>query len=151
MKIIGIDPGETTGIAICDTDELPHWRWKFDQLGPEEHHLELSDLLEMLYPSRIVYERFENRGNQAARLVSCEYIGVIKRYAQAHYRHQEVIVQSASQAKAFWTNDKLKAILLWKGNDLKHAMDATRHVLYYLMQSKQLPEEYLEALRRTTG
>lgn len=148
MKIIGIDPGETTGLAVCYID-APLIQWEFEQIGPQEHHLQLSDFLEAHYPNKIVYERFENRGNQAARLVSCEYIGVIKRYDQAHHKHQELIVQSASQAKGFWTNDKLKACFLYKTN-LKHAMDATRHVLYYLMQSKQLPEEYLAALHRTT-
>jgi hypothetical protein len=150
MKIIGIDPGETTGIAVCYINE-GLIDWKFEQLGPKEHHLDLLNSLEATFPNRIVCERFENRGNQAARLVSCEYIGVVKYYNQEHDRMQELIFQNASQAKGFWTNDKLKACSLWKGTGLKHAMDATRHVLYYLMQSKQLPEEYLEALRRTTG
>ena len=141
MKIIGIDPGETTGLAIYSTYD----DWSFKQVGPQEHHLALWGFLTQEKPDIIVFERFENRGNQAARLISLEYIGVVKLWAS--FNQPNLVMQSASQAKGFWTNDKLKACSLWKGTSLKHAMDATRHVLYYLMQTKQLPVEYTSALR----
>lgn len=153
MKIIGIDPGVTTGICIYDSEcaRSSGYDWQFMQLGPTEHHEDLWDLLLNEFPHVIVCESFSNRGKAAVDLIPREYIGVVKFYKQhimdATFDYRELIMQSPSQAKAFWTNDKLKACSLWKGTGLKHAMDATRHVLYYLMTKQLLPEEYLSALR----
>jgi hypothetical protein len=151
MKIVGIDPGVTTGISVYDSEVVDlKWRWQFEQLGPEEHHDTLFWFLKNVDPNIIVCEKFDNRGKMAADLIPREYIGVIKASYQASLiakRPVELVMQSPSQAKGFWTNDKLKACSLWKGTGLKHAMDATRHVLYYLMQTKQLPPEYLATLK----
>jgi len=147
MKIVGIDPGETTGLVYYNDVEVPNW--DFVQLGPLEHHEELWYTLYVIQPHIIVCEKFDHRANMAAKLMPLEYIGIVKLWSVLNWQNSstELVMQSPSQAKGFWTNEKLKAVSLWKGNGLKHSMDATRHVLYYMMTNQLLPQEFLEALK----
>jgi hypothetical protein len=61
-------------------------------------------------------------------LASVEYIGIVKLHQQVF--GTTVVWQSATTAKAFWTDDKLRAYGLYAPG-MKHARDATRHYLYY--------------------
>lgn len=149
MFIIGLDPGGTTGWASLDTNS---GEWTHSQLGPHEHHLELEKCLESVLPRKmhaLVCESFEYRRDQRdnVQLVSREYIGVVKLFAQKY--GTPVVFQTASQGKAFWKDEKLKLCNLHvPGNP--HANDATRHVLAYMLRyqrSTPLLQSYLEALR----
>jgi hypothetical protein len=126
-KIVGIDPGGTTGLVIYDHNEKS---WKGMELVGE-HYQALHNTLHDAEPDVIVCERFDYRPKQGSvDLDPVEYIGVIKLYCQqfnvpAHYQDQ------LKGHKGLWTNDKLKVLGLYvpgKG----HAMDAMRQVLYYL-------------------
>lgn len=126
------------------------------QMGPGPHHMELWHFLEQ-HTTRntiIVCESFEFRKNDrdATRdnivLVSKEYIGVVNLYEQ--YYHEttsnqpgefRVRYQTAGNVipgpsrKAFWTNDKLEAVgrLTKPVTPWRHANDAMRHLLYYMV------------------
>lgn len=131
-RILAIDPGTTTGLAVY----LPERKViETRQIGPEDHH---EVLYKLCYQSdEIVCEDFNFRPNPGRRKIvldSKEYIGVVKLVNQQYgipYR-----LQQPSQAKNLWDDKKLKALRLngsplWSpGNP--HAMDALRHLLYYL-------------------
>lgn len=145
MRIISLDPGGTTGIAIYDdkafdSEDL----WRRYSLGPKEHHAELwHELLTEGPFNAVVYENFlyQRRDVDAGvslELISREYIGIIK---LAHQRHpgetSKLVVQSPSIGKdtpgTFWNDKKLRQLGLWVSSE--HERDATRHLLYYVSQT----------------
>ena len=136
--ILAFDPGGTTGVCNITFDSRGGRSCQLDQLGPEEHHLQLSQLIKKVgeLPDRlfIVCERFEYRAHSKAglRLDSREYIGVIKQTAQE--LSLPVVMQSAVQAKGFVTNEHIKRAGLYK-TSYRHAMDAVRHAMYFLINN----------------
>lgn len=135
MKIIGIDPGGTTGIATYTTTQSSRL-FRRIQLGPHEHHIELYDYLISEGPDLIVCERFDYRPKQGhADLDPVEYIGIVKLYEQRREYHgipvKVFFQQQLAHDKGLWTDDKLKVIGLHLPNK-PHANDATRQVLYYV-------------------
>lgn len=129
MYAIALDPGETTGVAVVKSDKRP-WEIVVAQLGPNPHHSTLYDLLTLWEPEYIICESFQNRSQDAVNLMAPEYIGVVKAYQQGALHRPSLIMQSSSQGKAFWDNDKLRKYGAY-ARGMKHARDATRHYLYY--------------------
>lgn len=134
--IIALDPGITTGIAayageVINTDQLkvPH---KF-----------LYEYLRLSSPSEIVYESFVYQRRNKVVLYPVEVIGLIKLYCEMY--SVPIFVQSASQAKNFITDDKIKKMGLWVKGQV-HGMDALRHLLYHLIITKR-DERWLNALK----
>lgn len=142
MRLLGIDPGaEWTGLGLLDVirpgGQGPlRIKSGYAQLGPTEHHSRLEAEMHLLGPFDVVItERFEHRNDEFARLASLEYIGVVKAVC---YRHRvPLVLQGASEAKAFATNDKLEKLGLLKRpvTRWKHANDGMRHVVYHLLAS----------------
>lgn len=145
QRILALDPGETTGWATWSELEEP-WESPFNcgQIGPQEHHLQLDSFLGHMQVTNftVVCERFEYRNQSRAglNLMSREYIGVVKRFAQERMIDvitQKVVFQNATQAvgpKSFVQDSHVKRLGLWTPNQ-RHAMDATRHLLYYIIHS----------------
>jgi hypothetical protein len=142
-RVIALDPGETTGWALYRGDAAEGTsKFTCGQIGPYEHHNELDILLGHMQGEgeyTIVCERFEYRNNSRAglNLMSREYIGVAKRFVQER-REVEYVMQSAAQAKGFVQDRHIKKLGLWSPGD-KHAMDAYRHLLYYLVNTADYP------------
>lgn len=150
MFIIAFDPGGTTGWATYEDGEFDR-----GQIGHENHHRELYEMLESVGPDVVCYETFtyqiRNKHKYAAaavNLISVEYIGVIKLWHQMQQRTNiELVARHASHAKSTWTDDKLKALGLWVPSN-PHAMDATRHLLAHLIVDRKMTE-LLAPLRPT--
>lgn len=134
--IVGLDPGGTTGVAIYNAHLNT---WDFEQLDKANHHTALWSLLDGARadafladePLTIVCESFEFRHDMERNKIvydSAEYIGVVKLFCDDF--DAKLVMQSASVAKQFWTDDKLKKVNLYRPA-MRHAMDALRHVLYY--------------------
>ena len=159
MRIIAIDPGGTTGWATCvlgDKVEDPLWKPKledhFEDCGQltGDHHYKLRQLLSTKNPDVIVRERFEHRNNEFAQLVSCEYIGVVKMWSQQYKRR--LVMQGASQAKPWVSTKKLVKLGLWlqPADAWGHAIDARRHLVYYLIfnsGNQYISTKLLQALK----
>lgn len=141
-KLIGIDPGGTTGICIFNKvyqSINAAWSYesmfKFQQLDTPGHHRALWKLLSEENPTKVICERFDSRpaigglGNGVVNLDAREYIGVTKLYCGL--TEKELHLQTAASAKGLWPDYKLKALALWQPAQ-RHSMDALRHVLYYL-------------------
>lgn len=149
MRIISIDPGGTTGWATCSLDMnnpeplwLPKLSDHFDDMGQltGEHHRTLRALLIKVKPDLIVCERFEHRNNDFAKLVSLEYIGVVKLYSQEV--NCDLVLQGASQALVWCSNQKMDKLdlLLAPYQPWKDANAARKHLVYYLIHGKLHPK-----------
>lgn len=134
--IIALDPGGTTGFAWLNHKGLGQ-----SHLTGENHHADLWGLLlsaakvaeQHNTKLHIVCEQFEFRQTERHRdfinYIPREYIGVARLFCQMN-GGPELFMQSASQAKSFFSDDKVKKLGLWIPS-LRHAMDATRHYLYH--------------------
>lgn len=157
ITILALDPGGTTGWArfralamynpILSQTEYYDTKWTRGQLGPEPHHQALTTLLEMSYTEEyhIVCESFEYRNNSRAGLVldSVEYIGVTKLFLLQEKRFNVSLhMQTASMGKGFVKDENIKKLGLWFPSQ-KHAMDATRHLLYYMINTAGIMKQDL--------
>jgi hypothetical protein len=135
MQVISLDPGGTTGYVVWKYNA-----WTSGALGPADHHWQLYQFLTEQSGGgsiTIVCERFENRGNDFAKLMSNEYVGVVKAWYQSHYLYCNLVMQGSSQAKDWATDNKLEILGLAK-HKTKHAKDAMRHLVYYVCNSKNM-------------
>ena len=131
MHVIALDPGVTTGVALYTDWPKKHVHIKTEQLLFD--HNELYEWLWDNHPTEIVYESFIYQRRNKVELYPVEVIGVIKLFAQKN--EVPIFVQSASQAKGFITNDKIKKLNLWEPGRV-HGMDALRHLLYHEIVTK---------------
>jgi hypothetical protein len=130
-RFIALDPGGSTGFTQFTHREDGQHEWERQTLGPDKHHLALWELLTERDPDVVICESFEHRPHlPKAVLISREYIGVCELFNQAHPQIP-LIMQTPAQAKHFWTQDKIEKLGLWIPS-APHAMDATRHMLYFL-------------------
>jgi hypothetical protein len=154
MKIVSLDPGGTTGWAMLNIDPLdmpanPNLLFLRDhvkqgQVGSNsEHHMLLWNFLIAMGPDVIVGEPFKSYGNEFAKAISREYIGIVKLY-EALYNVK--VVWQGSDKKEWATNEKLRKLLLlciplvkWR-----HANDAIRHLVYYVVFGE---DDELQAIR----
>jgi hypothetical protein len=150
--VMGIDPGMTTGVAFytfghpkygSSQEYTQTWRWM--ELGPENHHKALWNLLCREQPDRVVCESFvyqirrlDGVDMPGIVLTSCEYIGVVKLWCES--TNTPLKMQHASEVKKLWTDDKLKRLDAYKlGNSgKKHQPDATRHVLHHVVNDLKI-------------
>lgn len=138
--VVALDPGGTTGWAAWEPDE----GFSHGQIGPDEHHELLYQLLGRFYVGHdkvmIACESFDFRkfdGNRAGiNLISREYIGVTKLFAK-QFKGVSVHLQSPGEGKGFVNDEKLKALNLWVPGQ-KHARDAYRHLIYFLVNKKHM-------------
>jgi hypothetical protein len=115
--------------------------WHRGHIGPEPHHSELYHMLESLNTEnyRVITESFEyrNRARAGLVLVSLEYIGVAQLFCNEYGR--VLTKQTASMGKGFVKDEHLKKLDLWYGTKWKHAMDATRHLIYFIVNGNNVP------------
>jgi hypothetical protein len=169
MRIIALDPGGTTGYAVFDWAP-GYGLGTYGHIGPEEHHYKLDQFLieneKGLQPHQapetdaiIVCENFVHSNNEFAELVSCEYIGVVKRYCQDS--NVRLVLQSPSikpgknkNSKGWATDAKLikLGIFLEPKTKWMHANDAMRHLAYFVCNNKTAPASaQAEMLLRLKG
>jgi len=142
MKVVALDPGGTTGWACLDLDEdVIIARSKTflrdhvtqGQLGNNsEHHKLLWMLLTNMRPDVIVCERFKHYGNEFAKIMSREYIGIVKLYQELYGCE---LFQPGSDKKEWASDRKLRILLILcvPFSRWKHANDALRHLVYYIV------------------
>lgn len=144
MRLIALDPGGTTGWAMYDDFSLEH---TCGHMGPEEHHNELFNFLENYRPDILIVEDFQYRplGQKVERmkieLTSVEYIGVAKLYAGGLPALTRLVLQPSSTCNGprLITDELLKRMGLWIPN-MRHAMDAREHLLYYQIVTQNRKE-----------
>lgn len=129
MKMLSADPGETTGFAIKDTGGF-YSVWQVDSRSIAA----IWQFLHDIQPDVILYEQFHYRPNMMkASLYSVQVIGVLRLYAET-YNIPIPFTPNPDEAKAFWTDDKIKKLALWSQGKI-HAMDALRVMMTYEMKT----------------
>jgi hypothetical protein len=160
-RILALDPGGTTGWATYTAERLwtgdpeeegslEYYNEKFTcgQIGPEEHHAALYRHIGTQQTSEFVlitesfeFRNMDKRHRDNINLMSREYIGVAKLFAQLRMlgkEDQQFWLQTAGVAKQFipdsgpQASKKIRDAGLWYPNQ-RHAMDAMRHLLWYLV------------------
>lgn len=134
LTMLSLDPGKTTGYCIAVYDDKLRIC-----VGQEELSLgAVSALLEKLASAgqmidlHVIYEDFEYR-NQARTgldLTPVKIIGVIEMYKEFHEPFISFYKQSAATGKAFYSDDRLKQLGVYKIGK-PHGRDATRHLLQW--------------------
>jgi len=141
LRILGIDPGRTTGYCFAHllnvSDELNSPVLLID---PRQHMDDVDDLWDRIAefkPRYIICEDFEFRNKARAGLVlfSVQLIGITRLYelkGAPLLKHQcAVTLQKAAQGKGYYSDLLLKQIGVYK-RGVPHGMDATRHLLHWM-------------------
>lgn len=127
--LMTFDPGVTTGWAVL--------RNEYYEVGEVDSSnlIEVYKLMSLWYPKKVGYENFKQRpNNHAAELYSLQVIGVIRLWCEYH----DIVpcyTPLPSEAKAFWSDDKIKRLSLWT-RGLGHGMDALRVLLSHRQRSE---------------
>jgi hypothetical protein len=130
-KLLSGDPGMDTGFVIDDDGALSFWEIDSRDLTAVEN------FLIGVNPDVIIYEDFKLRPSlMKAELYSIQVIGVMRLYA-ARNNIPIPFTPIPSEAKAFWDDNKIKKIDLWRHQRgwNGHAMDALRVHLKYKMDT----------------
>lgn len=131
--ILALDPGKTTGICLATlTDKL--------YLAPHEDMLTCGAMYNLLRwfcdarpnNAHVIYEDFEYRNNprMGLNLMPVKIIGIIELFKEWHEPFISFTKQSAATGKAFYNDDRLKALGVYKVG-MQHGRDATRHLLQW--------------------
>lgn len=148
QRILSLDPGGTTGWCVHN---LGGNSFRGGQLEGSKHHKKLFGLLRRERPDVVVCEAFNYQIRKQSGvdmpgvvLMSREYIGVAELWSQLYNR--QLVMQQPSIIGLQWLkNPALKRLGIYKSGE-QHRNDATRHMLYYVVQNLGL-REYLGALR----
>jgi hypothetical protein len=152
-----MDPGGTTGlswwISPREPTPLSQQLWGQEQIGACSQELGLCQLFlkldDIIYPYsgnprsvHLAMEGFDFRKDEQFRTkidyTAAEVIGATRFWTAL--RPQVTLIRSgAGLGKGFWGDDKIKKLNLWVPGK-KHAMDARRHLLRYMVFELQMNE-----------
>jgi hypothetical protein len=151
MKIIALDPGETTGYAIADWDGeseqaelaicgqvtglVEFGRWLDIALMHGCYRLSSGET-----ETVVIYETFRLYPHKAQALIANEMIasqviGVIKFLCAEHPMIDDPVKQSASQAKGLLAHDWEQYLVSSYLARTDHQRDACVHVVYYMLST----------------
>lgn len=142
VRIIALDPGETTGWACWSALAVPGMP-RFSTGMSQSYtcgHLTRDSLRGFLGNQRVattivVCERFDNRHNEKnIDPAPIEVIGIIKEWCEEN--DITLVMQSVGNAKHFVKDINLKRLGMWHGKKWKHAMDGFRHLVYYMIHGE---------------
>lgn len=134
-RILALDPGETTGWATFEGQAMVN---SGQIKGPTlfDCYRQIRALIDLTDPHDLVMENYKiyawkAKDHSWSELFTPKLIGAIE--CLMAERDCVVKMQMAQQAKGFCTDDRLKLFGFWP--DGKHARDAVRHAVYYLLFS----------------
>lgn len=167
FDLLAFDPGGTTGWAHVHCDggmpsglTMDDFKLTVGELGPEEHHEELWGFLNgfwISYPHtlHIVTESFNFRqfatdgssGKAKVELISCEYIGIIKLFAERN--EVPCVSYNSSEGKGFATDMKLEAMGWFQTpkTPKRHMNDAIRQAVCYMVKRLRIHSPITDSWR----
>ena len=135
MRVLAIDPGETTGVVVVEYQDrkVRVVHAEAAAVSAASAFAWLEGLDATFAPTVVVTEdyrvyRHRVRQHINSDLATPRLIGAIE--AWCGWRKKPLRFQMASEAKAFFTDRRLRAMNLYLSN--KHVRDALRHALHYL-------------------
>ncbi len=151
--ILAVDPGKASGICLFKWTEgqEPEMLWS----GEYQQH-EYADPIRKAFAFsqsqgvrlEVVCERFTinaqtTRNAQAP--YSLEQIGILKQIMLDNGRlPDDIYFQSPADAKAMFTNEKIRIVDYWHRGGEGHALDSIRHALLRLAKSGWVPVKLLK-------
>lgn len=151
--MLSVDPGKATGMCYFTwergSEPVMLWSGEYQQ---EEYAKPIRDAF--LYAAEhgatleIVCERFTinaqtTKNSQAP--YSLEQIGILKQILMDNGRAaDDIYFQSPADAKAMFTNEKIKKLEYWHRGGEGHALDSIRHALLRLAKSGWAPVRLLQ-------
>lgn len=152
QRVLAIDPGKMTGVALTNLSQdkdvvklLFTAELSVLEGDNPEHPKVLRAMIndwrpndEIAVPMRIIVERFTitpqtGKKSQEAK-AALETIGAVKLMCrEAGYPLDAIVYQSPGEAKAGWSNPKLRRCGLWHRGGAGHALDALRHAATYMV------------------
>jgi hypothetical protein len=129
-RVIGVDPGKLTGLALLHGDSLTR------VVAPVP---EVEDILRVWLASEVVtdvaIERFvitRNTARKTQQLDAIKVSGIVENLVM-HVDHHRVVYQNMSDAKRFGNPQLMRALGWWEtGRHSSHKNDATSQVLKLL-------------------
>lgn len=152
--IIAVDPGKATGMSYFvwespDVEPVMVWSGEYQQ---EEYAAPIREAFlqcqALGVTLEVVCERFTInaqtvKNSQAP--YSLEQIGILKQIMMDNGRSpDDIYFQSPADAKAMFTNEKLKKLEYWHRGGEGHALDSIRHGLLRLVKSGWKPTKLLQ-------
>ena len=150
--VVGVDPGKTTGLCFVNPDLITagtipiawHKQFGLQTDAYDELMHWCTEALEDYQPVIFAVERFHLTPMSWQRSDShypIEAIGVVRLVAERFPNIVTMVQQEVSDAKAFATNDRLKALGMY-ARGLPHATDAARHAYLWMVRNGHLkPDE----------
>lgn len=150
--ILAVDPGKASGICLFEwvEGEEPKMVWS----GEYQQHQYAQAIRLAIHASQssgvrveVVCERFTInaqtvRNSQAP--YSLEQIGILRQcMLDAGYAMDDISFQSPADAKAMFSNEKIKKLDYWHKGGEGHALDSIRHALLYMVKKGWNPTRLL--------
>jgi hypothetical protein len=151
--ILSVDPGKASGICLfaIQAGEEPVMLWS-GEYQQEEYaqpiRKALGEAVMMGQSIEVVCERFTInaqtvRNSQAP--YSLEQIGILKQcMMDIGLSPEDIVFQSPADAKAMFTNEKIKKLEYWHKGGEGHALDSIRHALLRLVKTGWKPTRLLQ-------
>jgi hypothetical protein len=147
--VLAVDPGKATGMALfsLESGSEPVLEWS-KELQQNEYAEPIREVLTAYPDVVVVCERFTInaqtvRNTQAP--YSLEQIGILKQCLMDSGRlADDIYFQAPADAKAMFTNEKLKRLEYWHRGGEGHALDAIRHGLLKLVKMGWKPVRLLQ-------
>jgi hypothetical protein len=135
MRVLSVDPGETTGFVIVDVNTEPLFtgvyggEWKgLDDLYYLVTHRNMVVGVDVVVIEKYVVYPNRLKTHIGDSLLTAQMIGAVKYVCQAHDIN-EVIEQPASMAKQRWPNRRIRKYFNLPRGWSRHIIDALRHFL----------------------
>lgn len=136
MRVMAIDPGPSTGIALWDTDDELPWATTLQRHEAEDF---IVEKIAKQAVHLVICEEFVITAGTAKKgrmgSESIEMIGVVKYFCREC--DVELKFGRPSDAMKFATNEKLKRIG-WYQTGPEHARDALRHLLTWAALNRKV-------------
>lgn len=133
LSIVGVDPGEATGLFALWVDEGGNYERKIVDYGVAYTREEVFTFLDnwVVDGTTVVVEQFvREEGTHGVNDTAKTVIGWVEAWLDMHGYKPPAFQQRTM--KGFVTDTKLKALDLWiKGHEQRHARDAARHAITY--------------------
>ncbi len=152
--ILSVDPGKASGICLFafDGESDPEMLWS-GEYQQNEYAKPIREAIAMSIMDgvklEIVCERFTINAQTVKKTqapYSLEQIGILKQcMMDIGLDPESIIFQSPADAKAMFTNEKLKRVGYWHRGGEGHALDAIRHALLRLVKSGWKPLKLLQS------
>lgn len=149
IRILAVDPGKTTGVAVLqwsgdkEDDPVLESSAEVDEVGFPEYVLDAFDK-DIDY---VVCESFTittQTGKNSQAPYSLEAIGVLKYLCRKrNYPPEDIVFQSPANAKSMFPNPTLSKVGLWHRGGRGHALDAIRHGALRAVKAGWIPRKIL--------